>query len=75
MSEEKVPYEITDGGSTFLLWKGTAGCVVTVAGLQSTFTMCMGGVEMLRTGENTTPAWNAFVESATHTDTGRNHDS
>ena len=62
-------FEITDGGSTFLLSKGTAECVVTVAGLQPTFTMCMGGVEMPTTGENITTTWSAFAGDVTRLDT------
>ena len=68
-------FENTDGGSTFLLWKGTAGCVVTVGGLQPTFTMCMGGVEMPQTGENTTITLSVFAGDVTHLDIGGNNGS
>jgi hypothetical protein len=62
-------FENTDGGSTFWLSKGMAECVVTVGGLQPTFTTSMGGVRKLVTGENTTPVWSAYAESVTHLDT------
>jgi hypothetical protein len=62
-------FENTDEGSTFWLSKGMAECVVTVGGLQPTFTMSMGGVRKLVTGENTTPVWSAYAESVTHLDT------
>jgi len=67
-------FEITDGGSTFWLSKGMAECVVTVGGLRPTFTMCMGGVRKLVTGENTMPVWSVYAESVTHLDI-KNNDS
>ena len=62
-------FEITDEGSTFWLSKGTAECVVTVGGLQPTFTTSMGGVEIKKIGESITTTWSAYAESVTHLDT------
>ena len=68
-------FEITDEGSTFWLSKGTAECVVTVGGLQPTFTMSMGGVEIKKIGESITTTWSACAEIVTHLDIGRTDDS
>ena len=58
-------WENTDASNTYVLSKGTAVCVLSVGGLQPTFTMCMGGVSELEIGENTTTTWYACVEPAT----------
>ena len=61
-------FDHTDGGSTFWLSKGMAVCVVTVGGLQPTFTMSMGGVEIKKIGESITTTWSAYAESVTPLD-------
>ena len=61
-------FDHTDGGSTFWLSKGTAECVVTVGGLQPTFIMSMGGVEIKKIGESITTTWSAYAESVTPLD-------
>ena len=61
-------WENTDATNTYVLLKGTAVCVLSVGGLQPTFTMCMGGVSELEIGENTTTTWYACVEPATRLD-------
>jgi len=61
-------FDHTDGGSTYLPLRGTAECVVTVGGLQPTFTTSMGGVEIKKIGESTTITWSAYAELVTHLD-------
>jgi len=61
-------FENTDEGSTLLPLRGMGECVVTVGGLQPTFTTCMGGVEIKKIGESITLTWSAYAESVTHLD-------
>ena len=68
MSEEKVPYESTEGSNILLPLNEMEECVACAAGLQPTFIISMGGVRRLETGENTTAAWNACAEGATRMD-------
>jgi len=68
-------FENTDEGSTLLPLRGMGGCVVTVGGLQPTFTTSMGGVEIKKIGESITTTWSACAEIVTHLDIGRTDDS
>ena len=68
-------FENTDEGSTLLPLRGMGGCVVTVGGLQPTFTTSMGGVEIKKIGESITITWSAYAESVTPLDIGRTDDS
>ncbi len=68
MSEERVSYESTEGGSILLPLNEMEECVACAAGLQPTFIISMGGVRRLETGENTTATWSACAEDATHMD-------
>ncbi len=68
MTEERVPYESTEGSSILLPLNEMEECVACAAGLQPTFIISMGGVERLGITENTTLAWNAYAEDVTHMD-------
>jgi len=68
-------FENTDEGSTLLPLRGMGGCVVTVGGLQPTFTTSMAGVEIKKIGESITITWSAYAENVTHLDIGRTDDS
>ena len=68
MTEERVSYGNTGNSSTSLPLKGMEECVVSAAGWQPMFTTYSGAAGITKIGENTTAAWNVFVENVTHTD-------
>ena len=51
--------------------RGTEVCV-SAAGWPAIFTTYMAGVDMQEIGENTTPVFDVYVESATHLDMNEN---
>ena len=56
-------------------WPGKGTVVyVSAAGWPAIFTTYMGGVGSQEIGENTTPAFGVYVESATHLGTKGNDD-
>ena len=71
MSEERVPYGNTEGSSISLPSNGMAVCVLSAAGLHTTFTTSMAGVDVPVTSGNTTISWNVFADLVTPLDTER----